>query len=114
MCSSDLKKDGVPLEVKVKKINEVKRYLRFNFYIQKLLNIIFPGSVSILKESPVKGILLLFTIFLLLAFIFLRPLFPILHIQVLTAEFLRKGAMGIIAILWLASNVRNLLEKGGV
>ncbi|HPR65187.1 MAG TPA: tetratricopeptide repeat protein [Thermoanaerobaculia bacterium] len=109
-----IKKDGVPLEVKVKKINEVKRYLRFNFYIQKLLNIIFPGSVSILKESPVKGILLLFTIFLLLAFIFLRPLFPILHIQVLTAEFLRKGAMGIIAILWLASNVRNLLEKGGV
>lgn len=109
-----IKKDGVPLEVKVKKINEVKRYLRFTFFMRKIVNLLFPGTVSIVNDSTWKGLITLFIIGLCGMVYFFPPLFPSLNMDVFNLDYIRKGVLAVAVIVWLISNVKNLLERGGV
>ena len=104
----------MPLDVKVNKIEQVKRYLRRRFYLYKLINILFPGTVSVLKNSTIKGIIVLSIFGLCVVMIFYEPLFPQLYYHTLPYKMLLKGVYGLLGCVWLISNLKNLLERGGV
>ena len=75
------------------------------------------GRVLILHSdngSPMKGALSLFIVLFCLTLIFMQPLFPILHVTVISAEFIKKIAIGLIVITWLISNIRSFLDRGSI
>lgn len=109
-----IKKDGVSLDTKVKKMNEVKRFLRQEHYLKKIFNILVPGFGYLMEEKKIKGILLIFFFFILLLYIFFPFPFYFYSFKSLSLVFLKKIGLGLLAILWLVGNIRIMLEKGGI
>lgn len=109
-----IKKDGVPFEVRVKKANEVKRYLRQEHYLKKLFNLVMPGFAYLLEEKKFKGLLLIFAFYLILIYIILPlPVNPF-SFSFHSINFIKKISIFILVLIWLSGNVRILIEKGGV
>jgi len=109
-----IKKDGVSFDTKVKKINEVKRFLRQEHYLKKVFNILIPGFAYFMEEKKLKGFLIitLFS-FLLIYIVFPFPFYSYVF-KPLYFGLLKKIAFLLIVILWFFSNIRILLEKVGI
>jgi tetratricopeptide (TPR) repeat protein len=108
-----IKKDGVPLETKVRKMKEVKYFLGRTLWSKKLMNVIFPGYALLLKEKTLKGAL----VFLAFSFLLLMGLqpapFAITGFAVPLVGLLEKVALGLAAVIWILANAKVLIEKGG-
>lgn len=109
-----IKKDGVSLDTKVKKMNEVKRFLRQEHYLKKLFNILIPGFGYLMEEKKVKGLLLIVFFFLLLLFIIFPFPLNAYNFHALSLAFLKKIALVFLILLWLVGNIRVIVEKGGI
>lgn len=109
-----IKKDGVPLETKVKKSKEVKSYLSRGFYLRKLMNALFPGFSLLQHDKTFKGFSV-YVLFSALVLLGLRlPLLPLLQIHAPLLGGLPMIALALAAVVWLIANAKVLLEKGGM
>ena len=108
-----IKKDGVPLETKVRKMKEVKNFLDRNLWSRKLMNILFPGVALLQQEKTLKGILVFVAFSLLLLLGLLPAPFALTGFPTPILGVLGKAALGLAAVLWITANVKVLFEKGG-
>ena len=109
-----IKKDGVPLETKVKKMKEVKTYLAQGFILRKVLSALFPGFYLLTQDKTLKGTLI-FAVFSALVLFGLRPtLLPLLHFQAPLMGALAQLSLILAAAVWVVTNAKVLLEKGGI
>ncbi len=109
-----IKKDGVSFDTKVKKINEVKRFLRQEHYLKKLFNIVFPGFGYLMEEKNLKGFVIILIFSLLLIYLLLPfPFYSCLY-KPISFGFLKTIAIILLVVLWLLTNIRILLEKVGI
>ena len=108
-----IKKDGVPLETKVRKMKEVKYFLGRTLWSKKLMNVIFPGFAHLLQDKNLQG-MLIFTAFSLLVLLGLLPApFALTGFPAPVLGVLGKVALGLAAVVWIVANAKVLLEKGG-
>jgi tetratricopeptide (TPR) repeat protein len=108
-----IKKDGVPLETKVRKMKEVKYFLGRTLWSRKLMNALFPGVALLQQEKTFKGITV-FLAFSLLLLLGLRPApFALTAFPSPVLGILAKAALGLAAAVWIAANAKVLFEKGG-
>jgi tetratricopeptide (TPR) repeat protein len=108
-----IKKDGVPLETKVRKMKEVKNFLGRTLWSKKLMNALFPGYALLLQEKTLKG-MLVFIAFSLLVMAGIHPApFALTGFSSPVLGILAKAALGLAAALWVAVNAKVIVEKGG-
>lgn len=109
-----IKKDGVSFDTKVKKINEVKRFLRQEYYLKKVFNFIIPGFAFLMEDKKLKGLLTIIIFsFLLIYLLFSLPFYPYVFIP-LYFSFIKKILIVFLVILWFVTNIRVLIEKRGI
>lgn len=109
-----IKKDGVSLDTKVKKMNEVKRFLRQEYYLKKLFNLLLPGFGYFMEEKKIKGFLIMAFFLLLLLFIVFPFPFHSYSFTAISLVFLKRLALIFLVGIWLVGNIRIILEKGGI
>ncbi|HEY0789231.1 MAG TPA: tetratricopeptide repeat protein, partial [Thermoanaerobaculia bacterium] len=109
-----LKRDGVSLDTKRKKLEEVHGFQGRSLGVRKLLGTLLPGSSQMIMGSTFAGagILLLFLIFVSLAILIgrLAPLGPSLEMFRLAV---RSIAILFAAVVWVALAIPLLREKAG-
>lgn len=109
-----IKKDGVSFDTKLKKANEVKKFLKQEHYLKKIFNFFIPGFAYFMEEKKIKGFVIIFLFFALLIYLlFPFPFYPYVF-KSLSLAFLKKITVGFLIVLWFVSNIRVLVEKGGV
>lgn len=109
-----IKKDGVSFDTKIKKINEVKRFLRQEYYLKKVFNLLVPGFAFFMEDKKLKGFLTIIIFSLLLIYLlFPLPFYPYLF-NPLSFSFIKKIVIVFLVILWFITNIRVLIEKGGI
>ncbi|MGH9458479.1 MAG: hypothetical protein ACRD2J_12680 [Thermoanaerobaculia bacterium] len=109
-----LKRDGVSLDTKRKKLEEVADYQSRTLRIRKLLGTVLPGSPQALAGSAVAGavILLVFLAFVSLAFLIgrLAPLGPSPDAMRL---FVRSVAIALALVVWAVFSLPVYRERQG-
>lgn len=109
-----IKKDGVSIDTKVKKVNEVKRFLRQEHYLKKIFNLLIPGFAFLMEDKKFKGFITILIFSLILIYLLLPlPFYPYAFIP-LSFSFIKKIVIVFLVILWFITNIRVLIEKGGV
>lgn len=110
-----LKRDGVAVDTKRKKLEEVQEYQHRTVRNRKLLGTILPGSPRVLSGSPFlgAGVLLLFLIFVSLAVLIgrLAPLGPSPDTMRL---LVRLAALAAAFLIWSIFTIPVYREKAGV
>ncbi len=109
-----IKKDGVSLDTKVKKMKEVKRFLKQEHYLKKVFNLIIPGFGYLMEDKKLKGFMILLLFFVLLFYLIIPYPFSIVAFKSLSIYFIKKVSIFFMVLIWFLANVRVLIEKGGI
>ena len=107
-----LKRDGVALDTKKRKLEEVQSYQNSTLRTKKLLTTFLPGSAAMLDGATVRGaiILLLFLVFVAIAALTGR-LAPITSPSETMQLILRGGAIFLAVITWLMASIPAYRER---
>jgi tetratricopeptide (TPR) repeat protein len=109
-----LKRDGVSLDTKRKKLEEVKTFQARSLGVRKLLGTVLPGSPQIINGSTIAGLgaLFVFLFFVSLAILIgrLAPLGPSLDLFRLAV---RSTAILLAVIVWAALAIPLYRERAG-
>ena len=97
-----LKRDGVALDTKKRKLEEVQTHQRATLRAKKLSATFLPGTASILDGNPVRGLIILSFFLLFVSFaVFAGRLAPIVTPAATMHMALRFGSIGVAAIFWI-------------
>lgn len=101
-----LKRDGVALEAKTRKMNEVQGYQRSSLRARKILTTFLPGTANILDGSVFRGslILTLFLLFIVIA-VLVGGLAPIATPAAVMRTILRVVSIALAVIVWLIGTI---------
>ncbi len=101
-----LKRDGVSLDTKQSKVNEVRDYQIGQVRIKKILATFFPGSGQIMDGATTKGLLYVFffLFFVAIAF-FVGHLVPIAQPAGLIRNTVRIGAIVLAVVTWFLFSI---------
>ncbi len=101
-----LKRDGVAMDAKKRKVDEVQRHHVASARTRKLMTTFLPGSASLLEGSAWRGILLLVAFFLLVSIAILTGrLAPIASPATATIFIVRISAIALAVILWAITSI---------
>lgn len=97
-----LKRDGVSLDTKRKKLNEVQDHQTRTVRLRRILGSLLPGSPRVLDGSPFTGgLVLLLFLFLVALAVLIGRLAPLGASADTMKLFVRSGAIALAAIVWL-------------
>lgn len=109
-----LKRDGVSMETKRKKLDEVQDFQSRTLRTRRILSVLLPGSARIYEGAVLSGllVLLVFLVFISSAILVGRaaPLGPSAEMLRLT---LRVGSLTGAALVWLVFSIPSLREHTG-
>jgi len=109
-----LKRDGVSLETKRKKLDEVQDFQSRTLRTRRLLAFLLPGSARVYEGSAISGLLLLLVFLLFVSSAFLvgrtAPLGPAADTLRL---MLRLGSVIGAVLVWLLFSIPSLRERSG-
>lgn len=107
-----LKRDGVSLDTKQAKINEVQKYQNGQVRLKKVLATFFPGSGQIMDGSTTKGILAVFSFLLFLSIaVLVGSLVPIATPAILIRQAVRAVAILLAVGTWLLISIPVYRQK---
>ncbi|MCM2314135.1 MAG: tetratricopeptide repeat protein [Thermoanaerobaculia bacterium] len=107
-----LKRDGVSLDTKQAKINEVQKYQNGQVRLKKVLATFFPGSGQIMDGSTTKGLIAVFSFLLFLAIaVFVGSLVPIATPAILIRHTVRVVAILLAVGTWLLISIPVYRQK---
>jgi tetratricopeptide (TPR) repeat protein len=101
-----LKRDGVSLDTKASKVNEVRDYQIGQVRMKKVLATFFPGSGQIMDGATAKGLLYVFFFLLFIAIaVFVGHLVPIAQPAGLIRSVVRLGAIVLAVVTWFLFSI---------
>jgi tetratricopeptide (TPR) repeat protein len=101
-----LKRDGVSLDTKASKVNEVRDYQIGQVRMKKILATFFPGSGQIIDGSTAKGLIYVFFFLSFIAIaVFVGHLVPIAQPAVLIRNVVRIGAIILAVVTWFLFSI---------
>jgi tetratricopeptide (TPR) repeat protein len=101
-----LKRDGVSLDTKQSKVNEVRDYQIGQVRMKKILATFFPGSGQIIDGATAKGLIYVFFFLLFIAIaVFVGHLVPISQPAALIRTVVRIGAIVLAVITWFLFSI---------
>jgi len=101
-----LKRDGVSLDTKQSKVNEVRDYQIGQVRMKKILATFFPGSGQIIDGATAKGLIYVFFFLLFIAIaVFVGHLVPIAQPAGLIRLVVRIGAIVLAVITWFLFSI---------
>lgn len=101
-----LKRDGVSLDTKQSKVNEVRDYQIGQVRMKKILATFFPGSGQIIDGATAKGLLYVFFFLSFIAIaVFVGHLVPIAQPAGLIRGVVRVGAIVLAVVTWFLFSI---------
>lgn len=101
-----LKRDGVSVDTKRSKMNEVQSYAQRHVRLKKLLTSFLPGSAQILEGSTIRGVITLLAFLLLISLaVLIGRLAPLAPPAETMRFFVRTVAILLAVVLWLLISI---------
>lgn len=107
-----LKRDGVSIDTKRAKLDEVHDFQSGSLRRRKIVSTFFPGAGQVLEGSTIKGViaLLLFLIAVTVA-VFAGRLAPMAYPADLMRLFMRVAAISVAVVVWLVFTIPVLRQR---
>jgi tetratricopeptide (TPR) repeat protein len=110
-----LKRDGVSLDTKRHKLDEVQRYQSGNLRRNKLFAIVLPGSAQLIEGRTIAGVIALLLFFIAVgAAIFVGHLAPVLGPGDIAKLAIRVVSIAIAVVIWLCFSIPALRRRVSV